>query len=299
MDVHITDLVKTYGQVRALDGVTLAIGSGMFGLLGPNGAGKTTLMKIVTTLLRPTSGSVTVGGSDVLKNPHTIRQSLGYLPQDFGFYRGLNAYELLDYVGSMKNIPRTKRRQQIERLLEQVNLTDAAKRGVGGYSGGMKQRLGIAQALMGEPALLVVDEPTAGLDPEERIRFRNLLARLSGQRTVILSTHIVADIEASCNHVAVLNKGVLVFDGTPAELVGRAQGHVWEVEIDPDQYDAVEAEYRVISSRLSESQMVLRVVADDNPLGRGLAVEPGLEDGYMAVMSGTQSALQQKAVDHV
>jgi ABC-type multidrug transport system ATPase subunit len=285
MDVQIRQLVKDYGKFRALDAVSLTIGSGMFGLLGPNGAGKTTLMKIITTLLRPTSGQVVVNGWNVIHDPHSVRQNLGYLPQDFGFYKSLNAYDLLDYIGTMKNLPRQQRRQQVEQVLEQVNLTRDAKRRVGGYSGGMKQRLGIAQALLGDPALLVVDEPTAGLDPEERIRFRNLLARISGQRTVILSTHIVADIEASCTQVAVLNRGRLVFAGTPSELVGQARGKVWEIEIAPAEYEQLERQHTIISSRAGEDKIVLRLMAEENPLGRGMPIQPGLEDGYVAVMS--------------
>ncbi|MFN8530796.1 MAG: ABC transporter ATP-binding protein [Anaerolineae bacterium] len=293
MDVKITQLVKDYGKFRALESVSLNIGSGMFGLLGPNGAGKTTLMKIITTLLRPTSGQVMVNGWDVMRDPHHIRQNLGYLPQEFGFYKGLNAYELLDYVGTMKNLSRIERREQVERVLEQVNLTKDAKRKVGKFSGGMKQRLGIAQALIGNPTLLVVDEPTAGLDPEERIRFRNLLARISGQRTVILSTHIVADIEAVCNQVAVLNRGSLIFTGTPADLIAGASSKVWEIEIDPAEYERVEEQYTIISSRAADHRMVLRLIAYENPFGRGALVQPGLEDGYVAVMVHTKA---QKAV---
>jgi ABC-type multidrug transport system ATPase subunit len=284
MDIEISRLVKDYNKFRALDAVDLHIGSGMFGLLGPNGAGKTTLMKIITTLLRPTSGRVTVGGRDVLTDPGGIRQSLGYLPQEFGFYRGLNAYDLLDYIGTMKNLPREQRRQQIDRLLEQVNLTKDAKRRVSGYSGGMKQRLGIAQALLGDPQLLVVDEPTAGLDPEERIRFRNLLARFSGQRTIVLSTHIVADIEATCNALAVMDKGRVIFTGTPDALIAQARGLVWQVEIAPEHYDDLEHRHKVISSRVvAGGRLQARVIAQTPPDG-AVAAEPGLEDGYVAVM---------------
>jgi ABC-type multidrug transport system ATPase subunit len=285
MNIKIDQLTKDYGKFRALDAVSLEIGSGMFGLLGPNGAGKTTLMKTLTTLLRPTAGAVTINGWDVVREPNSVRQNLGYLPQDFGFYKGLNAYELLDYIGAMKNVPRSQRREQIEQVLEQVNLTKDAKRRVGGYSGGMKQRLGIAQALLGDPALLVVDEPTAGLDPEERIRFRNLLARLAGQRTVILSTHIVADIESSCNQVAVLKHGRLVFNGTPVELVSRAKGKVWEIDILPTDYDRIEKLYTIVSSRAENGKMILRLTADENPFGRGIAIPPTLEDGYVTVMA--------------
>jgi ABC-2 type transport system ATP-binding protein len=286
VDIQIDHLVKDYGRVRALDDVSLHIGSGMFGLLGPNGAGKTTLMRILTTLLPPTSGQVRVGTFDVTRQPAQVRRLLGYIPQDFGFFKSLNAFETLDYIGTMKNLPQPQRRQQVEALLEQVNLTGDARRRVGGYSGGMKQRLGIAQALLGNPALLVVDEPTAGLDPEERIRFRNLLARLSGERTVLLSTHIVADIEAACTRLAVLDKGRLVFLGTPQELTARARGRVWHLEVDPAEWDAVETRYRVVSSRPVDGRLLTRIVAEDNPLDRGVAAEPGLEDGYIAVMAG-------------
>lgn len=284
MDIKIVDLVKDYGKFRALDHISLQIGSGMFGLLGPNGAGKTTLMRIITTLLPITTGQVTLGGVDIMRDPGFVRKNLGYIPQDFGFYKSLNAYELLDYIGTMKGLSRTERQRQVAALLEQVNLTKDAKRRVGGYSGGMKQRLGIAQALLGDPQLIVVDEPTAGLDPEERIRFRNLLTHLSGERTVILSTHIVADIEASCNAAAVLNRGRVVFSGTPDELVQRAKGHVWELDIEPSEYSQIESVYKVTASRAVNGRLQVRLVAPENPLGRSTPIEAGLEEGYMAVM---------------
>lgn len=287
MDIQINNLTKDYGKFRALDDVSLRIGHGMFGLLGPNGAGKSTLMKILTTLALPTSGDVQIDGISVRQQPEYVRQRLGYVPQSFGFYKSLNAYALLDYIGTMKNIPRSERKRQIEKLLEQVNLTADAKRRVGNYSGGMKQRLGIVQALMGDPPLLVVDEPTAGLDTEERIRFRNLLTRLSGERTVILSTHIVADIEVSCTGVAVLNKGRLAFNGVPDALIDYARGRVWQMEIAPSEWDKVEAQFRVINSRsLSDRRLLVRLIADENPLGRSEPVEPGLEDGYVATIQG-------------
>jgi ABC-type multidrug transport system ATPase subunit len=286
MDIKIVDLVKDYGKFRALDHISLQIGSGMFGLLGPNGAGKTTLMRIITTLLPITTGQITVGGVDVMRDPGFVRKNLGYIPQDFGFYKSLNAYELLDYIGTMKGLSRVERQRQVKALLEQVNLTKDAKRRVGGYSGGMKQRLGIAQALLGDPQLIVVDEPTAGLDPEERIRFRNLLTHLSGQRTVILSTHIVSDIEASCAAVAVLNLGKVIFNGTPDELVRRAKGRVWELDIEPSEYSQIESAYKVTASRAINGCLQVRLVAPENPLGRSTGIEAGLEEGYMAVMAG-------------
>ncbi|MDI3339817.1 MAG: ABC transporter ATP-binding protein [Sphaerobacter sp.] len=296
MEIVIEDLRKYYGAVRALDGVSLHVPGGMFGLLGPNGAGKTTLMRILVTLLAPTSGRVTVGGIDVMREPARVREILGYIPQEFGFYRSLTAYEMLDYIGTMKRIPPRARKRQVEAVLEEVNLTADAKRRIGTYSGGMKQRLGIAQALLGDPALLVVDEPTAGLDPEERIRFRNLLVRISGRRTVLLSTHIVADVEASCTGLAVLRQGRIAFAGTPEELVERARGRVWQLEVEPGEWEAVAARVQVVSSRTVGGRLQLRVVADENPLGRGVPVEPGLEDGYLAV-SGT--TLREGMLTHV
>ncbi len=286
MDVHIINLTKTYGRVRALNNVTIHVNGGMFGLLGPNGAGKTTLMRIVTTLLRPTSGTVVVDEVDVTKHPGWVRQHLGYIPQDFGFYRNLSAYAVLDYVATMKNVPARRRRHKVETALEAVNLTEQTRRKVKGFSGGMKQRLGIAQALLGDPELLVVDEPTAGLDPEERIRFRNLLARLSRDRTVILSTHIVADIEASCTGVAVLNHGRVVYSGTPQALAAKAEGRVWRVEIPTDIWPAVEARFPILASRVYDGHMQVRLLATETPPGEAQPLRPGLEDGYVAVMKG-------------
>ncbi|MBN8635562.1 MAG: ABC transporter ATP-binding protein [Anaerolineae bacterium] len=288
MKIEIIDLVKDYGKFRALDGVSLTINRGMFGLLGPNGAGKTTLMRVITTLMPVTSGQVSVGGIDVMRDPGFVRKNLGYIPQDFGFYKSLNAYELLDYIGVMKGLTRIERQKQVKTLLEQVNLTKDAKRRVGGYSGGMKQRLGIAQALLGDPQLIIVDEPTAGLDPEERIRFRNLLTRLSGERTVLLSTHIVGDIEASCSAVAVLNRGQVIFSGAPETLMRHANGRIWQVEIEPREYEQIESTYRVTASRTASGRMLVRVLSLENPLGRGIPVEPELEEGYMAVITATE-----------
>jgi ABC-2 type transport system ATP-binding protein len=294
MNIAIDDLVKDYGKFRALDRISLTITKGMFGLLGPNGAGKTTLMRVLTTLIPITSGRVMIDGVDVMRNPAFVRKNLGYIPQDFGFYKGLNAYDLLDYIGTMKGLTRDERQRQIGTLLEQVNLTKDAKRRVGGYSGGMKQRLGIAQALLGDPQLIVVDEPTAGLDPEERMRFRNLLTRLSGERTVLLSTHIVGDIEASCTAVAVLNRGQLIFNGTPEALVQHAKGRVWQIDIDPHEYEQVESTYRITASRTVNGRLQVRIVSSENPLGQGTLVDPELEEGYMAVM-----AASEKEMSHV
>jgi ABC-2 type transport system ATP-binding protein len=284
VEIIITQLTKYYSKIRALDDVSLNITGGMYGLLGPNGAGKTTLLRILTTLLAPTSGQARIGEFDVMKNPEKVRQRLGYLPQDFGFYRSLTAFETLDYIAIMKNVPRHKRKEQVLAVLAEVHLVDKALQKVGTFSGGMRQRLGIAQALLGEPELLVVDEPTAGLDPEERLRFRNLLARLAQERTVLLSTHIVADVEASCSGLAVLDRGRLVFHGSPAELVAKAWGNVWEVDVDEGEWRRIDGRYPVLSSRIVDGRMQVRLLAEDAPLDRAQPVEPTLEDGYMAAM---------------
>jgi ABC-2 type transport system ATP-binding protein len=282
--VQIYQVSKTYGKFKALDKISLSIPGGMFGLLGPNGAGKTTLMRIITALIPPSSGQVIIDGKDVIKEPQHVRKLLGYIPQDFGFYKNLRAWEMLDYIGAMKNIPFRKRKGQVETVLEEVNLTREASRRVGTFSGGMKQRLGIAQALLGDPELIVVDEPTAGLDPEERIRFRNLLAHLSRNRTVILSTHIVGDIEASCSGLAVLNHGKLAFSGEPQELVNHARGRVWQVSVPPEVWRELELRYMVLSSRSVNGNMEARLLANQAPIEGSHLVEPGLEDGYIAVM---------------
>jgi len=285
VDVHILKLTKYYGKFRALCEINLSIPGGMFGLLGPNGAGKTTLMRIITTLIPLSSGQVVVEGVDVMKEPQRVRKSLGYIPQDFGFCKSLRAWEVLDYIGAMKNIPAQKRKSQIEAVLEEVNLTREAARRVGTFSGGMKQRLGIAQALLGDPELIVVDEPTAGLDPEQRIRFRNLLARLSRRRTIILSTHIIGDIEASCSGLAVLNLGRLAFSGSPQELVEYARDRVWQVNVQAEEWRKLELHYPVLSSRSVNGNIEARLLADHAPVAGSSLTEPSLEDGYIAVMN--------------
>lgn len=290
MEITLTQLTKNYGKIRALEDISLHISGGMFGLLGPNGAGKTTLLRILTTVLTPTSGQVRVGGFDVMKDPGAVRQRLGYLPQDFGFYRGLTAFEMLDYIGAMKNIPQGCRKEQVMAALEMVHLRDEAGRKVGTFSGGMRQRLGIAQALLGAPEVIVADEPTAGLDPQERLRFRNLLAGLAQDRTVLLSTHIVTDVEASCSGVAVLDRGRLVFHGTPADLVAKARGRVWEIEADAEEWRQIDGRYHVLASRSVQGRIHARLLADNRPLDGGYQVGPTLEDGYVAVMEAQRQA---------
>jgi ABC-type multidrug transport system ATPase subunit len=297
MNVQIEQLSKDYGRFRALADVSLSISAGMFGLLGPNGAGKTTLMRILATLLPPTSGRVQVGPFDLLRQPQEIRQRLGYIPQSFGFYKNLTALEMLEYIAEMKNLPASRRKAAIDAALTQVNLTEAAHRRVGTFSGGMIQRLGIAQALLGDPQLIVVDEPTAGLDPEERVRFRNLFAGLAEQRTVVLSTHIVADIEASCTALAVLYRGRVIYTGQPADMARRAVGQVWSFQIPVGELSAAEQRCQVISTRSLGSQLALRALAAEAPAPGAEPVEAGLEDGYLALLAAERG--ETRAADRL
>jgi ABC-type multidrug transport system ATPase subunit len=283
MRIEISGLTKTYrGGVAALDGLDLSVPTGMFGLLGANGAGKTTLMRILAGIARPSAGRVTVGGHDLATSAGrtAVQRELGYLPQDLGVYPDLTARQFLDYVALLKGMDdRGLRRRRISELLEVVALTAEADRRLRGFSGGMRQRVGIAQALLADPRLLIVDEPTAGLDPEERIRFRTLLSQFAGARTVLLSTHIVDDIAQTCREVAVLAKGRLIFRGTVEELIRRAEGQVWSVVTD----GPPPAEGTVVSALPHEEGMRYRIVAGTAPNPRARPVEPGLEDGYLAV----------------
>jgi ABC-2 type transport system ATP-binding protein len=283
MRIEISGLTKTYrGGVAALDGMDLVVPTGMFGLLGANGAGKTTLMRILAGLVRPTSGRVTVGGHDMSTGAGrtAVQRGLGYLPQDLGVYPDLTARQFLDYVALLKGIDdRTARHRRVGELLEVVSLTGDADRRLRGFSGGVRQRVGIAQALLADPQLLIVDEPTAGLDPEERIRFRTLLSQFAGRRTVLLSTHIVDDIAQTCREVAVLARGRLIFRGTADELTGRARGRVWSVVTDgPPPADGT-----VVSALPHEGGMRYRVVAPAAPVPQARSVDPALEDGYLAL----------------
>jgi ABC-2 type transport system ATP-binding protein len=289
--ISVTNLQKTYkGDVRALRGVTLEIGNGMFGLIGPNGAGKTTLMRILTGLLRPTAGDVCVLGHD-MTDPHSkmaVKSMLGYLPQELGLYPSLTAREFLDYVAILKGVTdRRARRQQVTELLELVGLADAADRRLKAYSGGMKRRVGIAQALLGNPELLIVDEPTAGLDPEERVRLRNLLADMAGRRTIILSTHIVEDVSQTCTKLAVLHEGQILFHDTPGGLVERARGHVWTITLLPDERPA--DALTVVSTLRLDDRVEYRVVGDEAGHPAAQPVTPNLEDGYLWLMRQSAS----------
>jgi len=274
---------------RALDGVNLEVPTGMFGLLGPNGAGKSTLMRSIATLQTPSSGSIRFGDIDVLREPEKLRATLGYLPQDFGVYPRVSAYDLLDHLAVLKGIAaRGERRETVETLLAQVNLWDVRKKAVAGYSGGMRQRFGVAQALIGRPSLIIVDEPTAGLDPEERNRFNNLLAEIGQNVVVILSTHIVEDVTDLCPRMAVLAGGRIVLQGAPGELVDTLKGRVWRRAIDTGQLATYQEGMNVIAHRLRAGRTVIHVLADAAPEAGFEPVEADLEDLYFATLVRTR-----------
>lgn len=291
MNIEISDLSKVYrGGVQALNAIDMTIPGGMFGLLGPNGAGKTTLMRILAGILRPTSGSIQSGEYDLSseRGRTSVKRMLGYLPQDLGMYPDLSAREFLDYVGILKGMDNRKaRRQRIEELLEIVALTNVASRKLKTYSGGMKRRIGIAQALLNDPKLLIVDEPTAGLDPEERIRFRNLLSDLGGDRTVLLSTHIVEDIAQTCRNLAIMKSGRVVFQGTTSDLVGETRGKVWIITT---QGIKPEGNFTVVSTLNMGTTIQYRVVGKLSPRAGAMPVEPSLEDGYVWLMREQRSS---------
>ena len=287
----IQGLNKTYDNgVHALKGVNLSIPTGMFGLLGPNGAGKSSLMRTIATLQQPDSGSITFDGIDVLKDPQALRQRLGYLPQDFGVYPRINAYDLLDHLAVLKGLNNKKERKEVvEGLLAHTNLFQHRNKAVSGYSGGMRQRFGIAQALLGDPDLIIVDEPTAGLDPEERNRFHNLLVSLGEKKAVILSTHIVEDVSELCPQMAVLGAGQILLEGNPIELTHKLNGQVWRKMVPLEEVAALEAEHSVISKRLLAGQTVLHVLAENAPDGFE-ATPTNLEDVYFSTIHQSRQA---------
>jgi ABC-2 type transport system ATP-binding protein len=290
--LSIQNLSHVYARgVRALNAVNLEIPAGMFGLLGPNGAGKSTLMRCIATLQTPTSGAIRFGDIDVIKEPERLRQVLGYLPQDFGVYPRVTAYDMLDHMAVLKGVTRRgERRETVEALLNQVNLWSVRKKSIAGFSGGMRQRFGIAQALIGRPALLIVDEPTAGLDPEERNRFLNLLSEVGEQIVVILSTHIVDDVSDLCPRMAIIAEGRIVGSGAPAQLTASLKGRVWKKAIPKSELDGYRKKYDVISTRLVGGQTVVHIVADADP-GNGFAlVEAGLEDVYFSTLIHSRQA---------
>jgi ABC-2 type transport system ATP-binding protein len=290
MQLKIENVSKTYrGGVHALRGVQLDLQPGVLGLLGPNGAGKSTLMRILSTVTQPSGGRVLWNDADISRNPDSLRRSLGYLPQDFGVYPNLNAFEFLDYLAAVKGISAEASRQRITELLELVNLADAAKRPLGGYSGGMRQRVGIAQALLNDPQLLIVDEPTAGLDPEERVRFRNLLSELSGERIVILSTHIVSDVEAVATSIAILAHGQLLAHGAPESLLASVSGKVWEVVVHSGALPTLRQNHLVSSTAHRSDGVHVRLVSDSAPSSSARLLEPSLEDAYLATLASHRS----------
>ena len=289
MKLTITDLGKQYRtDLWGLRNFSLDIKPGILGLLGPNGAGKSTFMRMLATITKPTDGSILWNDTDVVRSPDTLRAVLGYLPQDFGVYPNLNAVEFLEYMAAIKGLDSATARKRIDELLLLVNLKDAAKRPLGGYSGGMKQRVGIAQALLNDPQLLIVDEPTVGLDPEERVRFRNLLSDLSGERIVILSTHIVSDVEATATRIALVNKGRLLCESAPEELLRELEGKVWEWCVSSDDLLILKQRH-IVSGTIRRSDGVqVRVVSPSQPEMQARAVNPNLEDAYLYFVRGRQ-----------
>ncbi|HEX6085286.1 MAG TPA: ABC transporter ATP-binding protein [Thermoanaerobaculia bacterium] len=287
LQLRIDNLSKTYSNgVRALQNVSLNIDAGMFGLLGPNGAGKSTLMRIIATLQEPDSGEIHLGNLDVLRRRDELRRTLGYLPQDFGVHGNVTAEKLLEHFAVLKGlVHRGTRRDTVEALLRQTNLWDVRKQKLGGYSGGMRQRFGIAVALLGNPKLLIVDEPTAGLDPAERVRFLNLLSELGENSVVILSTHIVEDVSELCTRMAIIDKGEILLEAEPLHAVAGLEGKIWRRLILKDALPAFEREFTVVSTRLLGGRTQVRVYSDDAPGAGFEPAEASLEDVYFTVMA--------------
>lgn len=283
-EITLQDICKNYGKKEALKHIDLTIPEGMFGLLGRNGAGKTTLMKILVTLLPADHGEISMCGIDI-KNRKEIRNMVGYLPQEFSMYGSMSVYEAMDYLGVLSGLTKRERKTRIPILLEKVNLGENHHTKVKAMSGGMKRRLGIAQALLNDPKVLVVDEPTAGLDPEERVRFRNILSDIADNRIVILSTHIVGDIEAACENIAILDEGSLKFTGTVSELLGLASGKVYTAEISKAELEQVKQQYLVTAIHTKGSRTQIRFLSEEEPFKTAVPVEPDVEDAYMYLMN--------------
>ena len=295
MKLAIDGVSKLYkGKVWGLKDFCLELEAGVVALVGPNGAGKSTLMRILATITKPTDGKVTWNGTDISRSPDELRAVLGYLPQDFGIYPHLNAVEFLEYMAALKGLQSRAARQRIEELLQVVNLFEARDRPLGGYSGGMKQRVGIAQALLNDPQLLIVDEPTAGLDPEERVRFRNLLSDLAGERIVILSTHIVSDAEAAATEIAVINGGHLLEHAEPERLLQAVEGKVWQWVIPSTELAAVRERYLISSNARRSDGVHIRVVSEAPPGPRAQPVPPTLEDAYLYFISSANGSTSEK-----
>lgn len=290
MEIVIKDLSKNYGKKAALKHVSLTIPSGMFGLLGRNGAGKTSLMRILATLSAPTSGEICMNGIP-LKETGKIREIVGYLPQDFSFYRNMTVSSALDYLGLLSKIPDRIRKERIAALLEQVNLKEERKTKLKALSGGMKRRFGIAQALLHDPQILIVDEPTAGLDPEERIRFRNLLNEFAAGRIVILSTHISSDLESSCENIGVLDNGSMLWHGSTEALVKKAEGKVYRIAATKKQEQLIKEKYTVLNLTASRSGTQYSVLSDTPPEEAHIPQAPTLEDGYLSLLRQTDGGI--------
>ena len=288
MELHIRNVSKTYSNgVQALKNLNLTIPVGMYGLLGPNGAGKSTLMRTLATLQEPDEGSIRLGDTDVLNQKDKMRETLGYLPQEFGVYPKVSAENLLDHFAVLKGITNKKARKEVVvALLHQTNLYDVRKKKLGGYSGGMRQRFGIAVALLGDPKLIIVDEPTAGLDPSERVRFLNLLSALGETSVVILSTHIVEDVSELCSRMAIINSGEILLKAEPLSAIAALQGRIWRQVIGKGELTEFEREHRVISTKLFAGRTVVRVYSDTPPGAGFVSVEADLEDVYFTTMAG-------------
>lgn len=283
MQLTIRNLNKTYPNgVRALHDVSLDIPTGMYGLLGPNGAGKSTLMRTIATLQDADSGAATLGDIDVLKDKDAVRRTLGYLPQEFGVYPRISAFEMLDHLAVLKGIPGNRRKEVVNALLQRVNLWEHRKKSVSSYSGGMRQRFGIAQALLGDPKLIIVDEPTAGLDPGERNRFYNLLSEIGENVIVILSTHIVEDVKELCSNMAIINLGRVLYAGSPDAALHALEGKVWEKAINKSEIEDYQQRYQVISSKLVGGRPIIHVLSDSNPGDGFSATEADLEDVFFS-----------------
>ncbi|WP_270487759.1 ABC transporter ATP-binding protein [Butyricimonas synergistica] len=302
MKIRIEHLGKIYaGGKEALSDLNLEIESGMFGLLGPNGAGKTTLMRIMTLLQNPTSGTIFFDNYDLSKDRKAIRSMLGYLPQEFNTFQRLRTWEFLDYSAGLAGIEKSKRRELVDEMLRKVGLFDERDRWANRLSGGMKRRLGIAQAIIGNPKIIIVDEPTTGLDPEERIRFRNILSDISDKdATIILSTHIVGDISSSCKNVALLNHGRLKFMGTPEEMIGLARGKVWELFVMQDEYEAIKGKYPVIMTVPEDGGLRIQIVAEEvSEYADVKSIEPNLEHAYVYYMDFVLKDKMDMQVKHL
>lgn len=295
MEIVIKNLSKNYGRKAALKNVSVTIHSGMYGLLGRNGAGKTSLMRILATLSVPSGGEVSMNGIPI-NETGKIREIVGYLSQNFSFYRNMSVYDAMDYLGLLSNLPDKIRKERIASLLEQVNLKENMRTKIKALSGGMKQRLGIAQALLHDPQILIVDEPTAGLDPEERIRFRNMLSEFAEDRIVILSTHISSDVETSCENIGVLDNGKMIWNGATEELVKQAEGKVYLISTEKKQDKIIREKYTVLNIIASVSGTQYRVLSETLPEEKHILQAPTLEDGYMYLLSQTDGGINNEII---